>query len=541
MTTPPSPPAPPGTPPAPEHAPRWVLHPPLVAAAWVLDIALANEVEPAGFGRSLVVAVVLATVVTLLAWGAARERMLGGLIALGLVLAAISLRPLDTIWEWVSSSFGVNAALGVLGGLLFVALAVPAFLIVRAMRGGALLRGPATSALNRLAAVLVIVVLLFHVVPDLPGAVAGLTRGQPSVSVNPPDPIPPDIYMILMDGYPRADVLERRFGIDNRAFVEELREHGFEVAEESRSNYVFTQVTLASMFQMRHIESIPDLAPLIGTPGQHVVALREAITVSPVWQTLRAAGYRIVVNLAGYEHVSLRSVGAEVLDHGEMNDLERVVLGRTWLLDLVKVARPDVYAEPWRDRILRGFGDLELLAAAAESSGTPTFAWVHIPAPHLPLVLNADGSTRAIDPRRFDPFSVAGFGLSEAQLRAAYAEELAYVNRRLFRVIDAIEASAAAAPERPEPVIVIFSDHGYYYDVTDTQARFASFLASSTPGAPGLLGGSPTPVNYFPLLLNRYAGTDFATSEDRYFLSPDTRGLLELTEVPNPDRSAAAR
>lgn len=521
--------------------PRWILHPSLIAASFVLSTALGNDVEPAGFGRTLIVAVLLASVLTVAAWMMARERLLGGLIATTLILASFSLRPLDALWEAVRGPFGPDAARGVLGGLMFVALSLPALLIVRATRGAPPVRGPATWALNRLAAVLLIVVVAFHVVPILPGVLAESTRRPTAIAVHPSSGTLPDMYMILMDGYPRADVLERRFGIDNGPFIDELRSRGFEVADDSLSNYVFTQVTLASMFQMRHLEKVEGLANLIGTSGSHVRELRDAITNGPVWGTLRTAGYRIVVNLAGYEHISLRDVGAEVLDHGEMNDFERIVLGRTWLLDLLKPFVPDIYVEPWRDRILRGFGDLEKLAAAAGSRSTPTFAWVHIPAPHLPLVLNADGSTRHLDARRFDPFSVAGFGLSEAQLRAAYTDELTYLNRRLLKVIGAIQDSAAAAPGRPEPVIVIFSDHGYYYDETDTQARFASFLAASTPEAPGLLDGSPTPVNYFPLLLNRYLGTDFAHSEDRYFVSPDTRSLLQLTEVPNPDRPGAAR
>ena len=40
---------------APPAAPRWVLHPALITAAFVLEVALANQVEPPGFVRSLVV------------------------------------------------------------------------------------------------------------------------------------------------------------------------------------------------------------------------------------------------------------------------------------------------------------------------------------------------------------------------------------------------------------------------------------------------------------------------------------------------------
>lgn len=137
---------------------------------------------------------------------------------------------------------------------------------VRARRGAGLIRGPATSVLNRFAAVLVVVVVVLRVGPDLPGTVADGLRPREAVSVAPVSE-PPDIYVILLDGYPRADVLDRRFGINNSAFLDGLAALGFDVAADSHSNYVFTQLTLASMFQMRHLEDVPALAPLIGTPG----------------------------------------------------------------------------------------------------------------------------------------------------------------------------------------------------------------------------------------------------------------------------------
>ncbi len=53
-------------------APRWIVHPTLLAAAFVLEVALANQVEPPGFVRSLVVAVLAASALTLLAWAVPR-------------------------------------------------------------------------------------------------------------------------------------------------------------------------------------------------------------------------------------------------------------------------------------------------------------------------------------------------------------------------------------------------------------------------------------------------------------------------------------
>ena len=124
--------------------------------------------------------------------------------------------------------------------------------------------------------------------------------------------------------------------------------------------------------------------------------------------------------------------------------------------------------------------------------------------------------------------------MTDAQLHAAYGAELSYLDRRLLSAIRAIQASSDG---RPEPVMVIFSDHGYYYDPVDLPARFGNFLAAFTPDAPGLVANSPTPINYLPLVLNRYLGTDFALSKDRYFVSAGTQRLLDVTEVPNPDTS----
>ena len=54
----------------------------------------------------------------------------------------------------------------------------------------------------------------------------------------------PNIYILLLDGYPRADTLAERYDFDNRPFLEELRDRGFDVAERSRTNYMFTQLVL---------------------------------------------------------------------------------------------------------------------------------------------------------------------------------------------------------------------------------------------------------------------------------------------------------
>jgi hypothetical protein len=508
--------------------PRWVLHPTLIAAAFVLEVALANKIEPAGFARALAVAVLVAVALTLLCWAITRDRWIGGIVATTLVLASISIVPFFVVWDALRGVLGSGAAVALLGLAAFLVLGVPAMQRIRVRRGAQPIRGPATFVLNRFTAVLVAVVVAFHAGQDVPGLIGRALAAKPTVTVAPVAELP-DIYFILLDGYPRSDVLERRFGIDNSPFLDELQHRGFDVGTENHSNYVFTQLTLASMFQMRHLEEVPGLAPLIGTPGAHVNALRNALVDAPAFAALKAAGYRIVVTEPGYEHVSLRDVADRVLAHGEMNDLERDALKRTWLLDPLGALIPTLFTGPPRDRVVHGFDDL--LRLVSEPRPQPTFAWIHVPVPHLPLVLDAEGRALTLDPRRFDGFDAASFGMTDAEFAAAYAAQLSYLNTRVLGAI----AELQRAPGRPDPVIVVFSDHGYATDLADVQARLSNLFAAHTPAAPGLFSHAPTPVNVMPILLNRFLGTSFPLQQDRYFLTPSVFELLELTEVPNPD------
>ena len=80
----------------------------------------------------------------------------------------------------------------------------------------------------------------------------------------------PNIYVMMVDGYPGADVLESRFGIDNKPFERELTDRGLDVAGRSRSNYSKTWLTLASFFQMTYVQDLPAIsaAPRAG-PEQY--------------------------------------------------------------------------------------------------------------------------------------------------------------------------------------------------------------------------------------------------------------------------------
>ena len=503
----------------------WPLHPFLLVCGFILGFALASDVEPTGFIRPLLVAAGATALALAVAWLVVRDLALAALLVTGALLILLTIVPAFHLATSIGGAFGPGAGSGAAVVGLLIALTTPILLVLWLRRKPQRL-AQITGALNTALLVLLAIVIVSNAGPDIQGmlsrpATQGGYQGSSTAQG-------PDIYVILLDGYPRADVLGRRFNIDNSPFLDQLRARDFGVADGSHSNYVFTQLTLASMFQMRHLEQVPAIQPRIGSEGGQNGLLRAAICDGAAFATLREHGYEIVSTAAGYEHAALRCIADRVLDHGEMTDLERTLLERTWIPDLLAPLWPALFSGPQRDRIVHTFADLRQLAA--EQRDHPIFAFGHIPAPHLPLVLAADGRVLELSPRDFDASNAVELGISEREFADLYASELRYLNSQVVATIDEITNSSVRMP-----VIVVMSDHGYTYDPGPSPDKFGNLLAWATPGAPDLLGGDVTPVNYFSLLLNRYLGTQIAISERRFFYSPGPSRQLMMTEVGDPD------
>ena len=508
--------------------PRWVIHPVLAAGAYVLNTALANEITPPGYLRGLVVAAVLAGALTITGWAAFRNRWDGALFATAFILLAVS--PVSVGWVWVSlrGAFGPSLGTLVTGGILIAALGAIGVRLLQLRHRGLAVPRPPAEAMNVFSTALVAIVIASH-------GFGGI--GQPAaISVPPPagwsigDRPTPDIVMLLLDGYPRSDVLERRLGANDSSFLDALRERGFDVATTNHSNYPATGFTLASMFQMRYLDEVPSLQPFVGTGQQANRALRDAAESGQAFSILRAAGYRATMVASGWEHVTLRNAADRLLDSGELNDVERSSVHRTWLLYLLDAVWPHVFTTELRDRIVHSFDFLDRVAM--DASDAPRFVFVHVPAPHLPLVVKADGTPTDLTASRYETAKRTGYGMTDSEYADAWQSEIDYLDARVLRSIDLLLASESGR----EAVIIVMSDHGYGFEAVpgDTQAKLANLFAARTPNSPHLLAGGPTPVNWFRILFNEYLGTEFSLLPDRFFVQVGRQ--LDLTEVEDPDQ-----
>jgi len=337
----------------------------------------------------------------------------------------------------------------------------------------------------------------------------------------------PDIYVVLLDGYPRADTLGRLFDFDNTPFLRDLEDRGFEVAGSSRSNYMYTTMTLTSMLHMRYVQDIPESSLTSASRP----SLRALINHNPTWDLLRALGYKVAANQAPWETVAMRSADLFCGDH--INDFEMYLLRTTLIGPVVNFLNPNFLGDQHRRAINQAFDCLSQISAPTE---TPKFVFIHVGGPHLPIVFTSAGDPAARDVFGQDAHEL---GVSHERFVAAYVEEIQYLNRRVLEAVDELASRA------DDPIVILMSDHGSESRLdwndssrSDLQERFSNFFAARTPSKTSVFPADLTPINLFPILFDAYFDQAVPLQQARFFLSP-IHNELEFTEVPDPAPPAA--
>lgn len=467
-------------------------YPVALAATYVLNLWIAFGISIFAITRGLLVAVAVAITLILIGTAITRSRHAGAAVAT-VVLAVLLSRGLEYLL-----------------GALVLAVAVPLTLILWGrIRHQRLTWESFTRALNIFSGVALIVVLAGGFPRGTYAAVDGdLRQGSDSLAAETP-PVDsasatPDIYVLMLDGYPGTDSYERLFGGDNRAFEQELESRGLSVSSESRSNYIFTQLTLTSMFQMNSLSDIEALRPAVAGHVTTNPLMRTLLNENPVFEFLGEHGYRTIATSSGYEETAVREADV-FLDSGQINEFEYQLLRFTTIQRLVNLVAPTFFADQHRERVRSAFAQFREIA---DHAGPPTLAFIHVPSPHLPVVFDEDGDRADLPPSE----DIYRWDTIDEATREAYKGQLAYLNGQ---TLDAIDYALDSRSEGEEPIIIVMSDHGAaprpaVFVGEGTPDHYDNFFAAYTPGAAGLFPDDVSPVNLFPILLNHYAGGSFA-------------------------------
>ncbi len=334
----------------------------------------------------------------------------------------------------------------------------------------------------------------------------------------------PDIYMILLDAHGRSDVLKNLYHYDNSAFLQHLRDKGFFVANASTSNYCYTQLSISSAMNMRYLDEFANTGEwnLEGFEGLGLLMRHSALVA-----TLKSFGYRWVAFDTHPPILSFKN--ADVFygiprDYG-LTPFQQMLIDSTALShlggDTIKLYFRGNHPDPDQSKRETILYEFQNGPEAARLPG-PKFVFMHVFAPHLPFVFNADGS----DPRQrgYGPETDPGIGptFSRELYRDWDRSRASFTNNQAGLMV---HTSIANAPD--PPVIVLLSDHGprsgiYWGDpqASDLHECTGNLTAVLLPGmnSKGLYA-SITPVNLFRVILNDYFHADLPLLPDKVYFS----------------------
>ena len=344
----------------------------------------------------------------------------------------------------------------------------------------------------------------------------------------------PDIYVIILDGYARRDVLETIYQHDNTEFLHQLEQRGFYVARESHSNYTQTPYSMASFWNFDYVQPWDEA-------NEFARYLYQPIQSNRVFRALDEIGYTTVAFQSEANFAEIRNVDVYLSNSLPLNDFETLLLVDTPLeplSNMLDLGLPILSHKTHRERTLY---QLETLKEIPSTLPKPKIVYAHMISPHPPFVFHQDGTVR----EPLLPYTLGeGVGVQGGieAYQTGYLEQVKFINREMLAVIDAILAKSTQPP-----IILLMSDHGpasmFNWDPENPGClweRTSNLYALLLPGheQDQIAYPSITPVNTFRLIFNTYFATDLPLRADRSYLMYWYEPTLRMDITPQRDSMA---
>jgi hypothetical protein len=317
----------------------------------------------------------------------------------------------------------------------------------------------------------------------------------------------PDIYYFILDSYARVDLLQQAYNYDNSTFLNDLEKMGFYIANCSQSNYMRTDIALATALNMDYLQNLGDK---FTADTYNRAPLYELLKHSLVRDTLEAAGYKTIAYATGFPWSELDD--ATVFESpsplwSDLTEFEELLLNTTLarvLEDSGKINPFQISSQHYRERTSYIF---DSLPEVVKMPG-PKFVFMHVISPHPPFVYGPDGEPT--DPAEF--LNTDG-KYPPAKYALGYTNQVTYINGKVEQAITRLINDSSIPP-----VIIIQGDHGPW--MQPDNKRFWILNAYYLPGHNSELYPTISPVNSFRIVLNDYLGTGYEMLADQSYFSP---------------------
>ena len=327
----------------------------------------------------------------------------------------------------------------------------------------------------------------------------------------------PNVYYIILDGYPRNDVLKEHMNFDNSEFTNLLKQRGFHVAESSYANYSFSSQSISSTMNMGYVNFLADqfgedsreYNPLLGKD----VGL---YADNQVIKNFKLMGYKVVKigSAATYIHkMPLADLSPCYKTIHLMDNRLFDAVGRTSMIGY--------FIERWSEEQQRQIVlcDFEELPKINDYFEERIFVWAHITLPHFPLIFGPNGEP--ITPgTSLLTMNHPEYTDDSWDVKQQFVQQIQFTNKKSIEFIDKI------LENEKRSIIIIQSDHGSAFGINlqdptddDVFQRLSNFNAIYFPDEKHreMLTYDRTNVNTFRIVFNTYFGSDYEMLEDRTY------------------------
>ena len=398
----------------------------------------------------------------------------------------------------------------------------PADLAILLWAGATLSAGIAVWKLSRRAAFLptMAIVGLAYMVPAVISLIREQSRHVQAANVATLSMTarnPRNVYWIVLDGYPRADVLQEFFAFDDEAFLKGLRDLDFVVYDHALASFPETIFSISSTLSLGFLQvGVGSPATILPTAELYPMVRGQNVVVN----TLRSMGYRYVHFQNGYDNLTQCPLQGAVCISGnvshevQFDEFDLALFSKTPLIDVIALgsARLESDQTPFMRGAVR---DLTDKLPAVQALAGPFFLYGHILAPHPPMRFRQDCSIRMAMPDLLD---------WDAADKPAFLDQLVCVNGEAIDLVSRIVRSD------PQAIIVMQSDHGTAFrgqfskpfdawDELDVKERFGALNAMRMPASCAReAGGSVDLVNTFSRVLSCISGHHLPDKASRQFV-----------------------
>jgi hypothetical protein len=288
----------------------------------------------------------------------------------------------------------------------------------------------------------------------LPGLMSGIwasvARADPIPSAVTPEPVAvmgqhPDIVLVILDGYTSLPVLREVFGHEDPSLRHDLSALGFELVEPVFSPYSMTHLSVGSLLELDYLAT-----------DTHSIEIEDGRTLAQVIggdstlvDLLSGNGYRTTMAEPGW-HMSVCGDPIDVcISDPFIDEGVGAVLAQSLVWSFLEPSTGSAFTHGARHAMSWTLDSVgEIL-----DNGVPDFVFVHVLAPHPPLLL--DSSCRVAHDRRLGGINMA---VADAHPETKRVRLAAYVNQTLC--VDSFVRDLALSATGTDSLVFVVGDHG---------------------------------------------------------------------------------